>query len=190
MLGVNVSSKSIQIDDKQTEEELIAEMDGDFQTTPSLSLRSEQNYFGNSDFGYFYQLDGSLFDISEQNIDGTNSDVATSIEGYSLFAVPTLYYHFNADSDNWSQKIGIGFGVGYVNMSGTFKITKSSHPNYNQIKTVDVDAVDMAVGIFIEISNDDHSFVLQNFSPSVSDDNFEYMQHNVEMIYRYKFSLD
>ena len=193
MIGINIKSASIEIDDKKTQDDEIAQMSNGQQYSPTIGLRTEPQYFsnGNSNWGYFYQFDGTIFQIDKQEIDGQDEeqDLGTSIKGYSLFAVPTGYYHFNKNSNGWSQKVGIGIGAGYLNMSGNFKITKQSHPDYGQIKDVNVKDFGMAIGIFLEFSNKNHSIIIQNFGPTVSDDNYEYMQHNVDIMYRYKFSL-
>ena len=34
-----------------------------------------------------------------------------------------------------------------------------------------------------------HSIIIQDFGPIVSDDNYEYSQQNIDIMYRYKFSL-
>ncbi len=192
MVGLNISNKSIDINDKENQDEVIATMDGGLNYSPVLGLRTEPDYFGGKDsnWGYFFQFDGMMFDIKKQSDEeNEETDIGTSIKGYSIFAVPSAYYHFNKKSKGWSQKVGIGVGAGYLSMSGDFIITKEGHLEYGQTKDVDISKTGMAVGVFVEFSNKNHSIIIQNFAPSISDDNYEYMQHNVEMMYRYKFSL-
>jgi hypothetical protein len=193
MVGININSKIIHIDDKETENEDIAKMKSKQQYSPIIGLRTEPQYFsnGNSNWGYFYQFDGTTFQIDTQEVDGQDEEqnLGTSIKGYSLVAVPTAYYHFNKKSTGWSQKVGIGVGAGYLNMSGNFKITKQSHPDYGQTKDVNIKEFGMAVGVFFEFSKKQHSIIIQNFAPTVSDDNYEYSQSNIDIMYRYKFSL-
>ncbi len=115
---------------------------------------------------------------------GKEEDWGTSIKGYSVYAVPTGFYHFNKGSNGWSQKIGVGVGIGYVNMSGNFKRTEMS-----QSEEIDVKGFAQTVGVFFEFLNGNHSFVLQNYGPSISDNKYEYTQSNVDIMYRYSFQL-
>ena len=192
MVGLNISNKSIEVNDKENADEVIATMDAGMKYSPTIGLRTEPKSIGskNSNWGYFFQFDGTTFNIDKQSVDEEEEkEMGTSIKGYSLFAVPTAYYHFNRKSKGWSQKLGIGVGAGYLNMTGNFKVTKQNHADYGQTKDVSINEMGMAVGVFLEFSNKNHSIIIQNFAPSVSDDNYEYMQHNIDMMYRYKFSL-
>jgi len=192
MIGLNIANKSIQIDDKVTGQNEIATMDNGIQYNPTIGLRTEARYFGNenTNWGYFYQFDMTKFDINSQTLDGNEEqNIGTSMKGYSSFAVPTTFYHFNKSSIAWSQKVGIGLGVGYIKMSGDFKITNKSHQLYGQIQQVDFNEFCLVGGILYEFSNNNHSIVIQNFAPIVSDDRYYYTQHNVDIMYRYKFSF-
>ena len=76
MIGVNVKSASVGIEDKQMGNDEIAKMKSKQQYSPIIGLRTEPQYFnnGNSNWGYFYQFDGSTFQIDTQEIDGQDED--------------------------------------------------------------------------------------------------------------------
>ncbi|MBI4651605.1 hypothetical protein HY745_10045 [Candidatus Desantisbacteria bacterium] len=193
MIGGNASQKSVWVEEKSNNDNDIAKMSDGIQYAPTIGLRTNLKYFNNeTNWGHFYQFDGVLFDISKQELPNIDKEqnVGTSIKGYSLSATPTAFYHFKKNNENnWSYKTGIGVGLGYLKLNGNFKITEYLHPEYNQIKQVDVAAIGFSVGVFFEASNNNHSIVIQNFAPSVSDNKYNYLQHNVDIMYRYKINF-
>ena len=193
MVGINIPSKDISITDKNQDAiDDIATFSSKFKVAPSVGLRTEPNYISDGQFGYFFQFDGATFDIDTQEINDEDDpkDIGTSISGSSLLAVPTIFYHFNKSQTAWSQKFGIGVGASYLDLRGDFIVTDNTHPEYNQKIDVDTKGWGMAVGVFFEVSNDKHLFIIQNFAPTISDDKYEYQQHNIDMMYRYKFTID
>lgn len=193
MIGGNASNKSVWIEDTSLSGNEIAKMDNGIIFVPSVGLRTDLRYFNDeSNWGYFYQFSGALFDIKKQELPNIeeNQDVGTSLKGYSLFATPTAFYHFNmSNKKNWSYKTGIGVGLGFLKLQGNFKITETSHLEYDQVKNVNVAAVGFSVGVYFEASKNNHSIIIQNFAPTISDDKYEYMQHNVDIMYRYRITF-
>lgn len=190
LLGVNIAGKSVEIKNK-TDDEKISIMENDPRIQPTISLRTKQNYFneGKSNFGYFYQFDWSVYEVDQQKINNKLKDLDTQLKGYSFYTVPTAYYHIYKDSKNWSAKLGLGLGLGYAKVTGNFEITNKKHPNYGTKQKADVSEFAPAIGLFIEVSNDKHSFVLQNFAPTTEDENFKYQQNNLDLMYRYIIKL-
>ncbi len=192
MAGINFPNKSVEVYDKDADDDYIASFSSKFKVAPTIGLRNKPDYISESNFGYFFQFDGAIFELDKQEIDGEDDpqDVGTSLSGFSVLATPTLFYHFNKSPTNWSQKVGLGVGAGYLSLTGDFNITDDTHPKFAQTIDVSERGWGLTVGLFFEISNDKHSFIISNFAPSIADDNYEYMQHNIDMMYRYKFSID
>ncbi len=190
LVGIKSSVSSMRVNDLQSGDEKIAQMHSTPQFYPAVGIRTKPNYIGKSNWGYFYQLDWSRYRLSRQKFDGIDdNDVGTEIKGYSVFAVPTLYYDFYK-KEEWTFKAGLGIGAGYMSTKGSFKITQASHPEFNTLKAVNVNDFGIAYGIFFELLNEHHSFIVQNFIPSAKDANYEYAQDNVDIMYRYIFHLD
>lgn len=191
LLGIEATSQSVWVEELDLGNNEIAMMDSGLNYQPSISVRSSVFYFEKeSNWGYHYQLDGATFNINKQEIPGLEDvqDLGTEVKGYSLYAVPVAYYHFNRNEPGkWSYKAGLGVGIGYLKLSGNFRITDTSHPEYNQVKQVDADGFDIAVGVYFEAVFDRHVITVQNYGPTLDDGTYEYLQHNVAMSYRYAF---
>ena len=191
MVGVNSSVTSLDIEDLALDDAKLAGMNKG-QIYPSVGVRTDLKYFSeDSNWMYFYQFDGAIFEFNKQEITSSHDlqDVGTSIKGFSLFAVPTAAYHFNKGSvRTWSYKAGMGLGLAYLHMKGNFRITMQEYPEYAQVKDVNVNAMGFTIGFFLEASSKKHSIVFQNFAPMVDDEKYSYEQHNIELMYRYKFT--
>lgn len=193
LIGIESGSKSVWIEDISLGDDEIARMETDLSFSPSFGMRTDAKYLSpDSKWGYHIQLDVTQFKIDRQEVDSLEVlvDYGTSMEGAALYAVPVLYYHFNkGDMNRWNYKAGVGAGIGYLQLKGSFRITDSSHPEFNQIKNADVEDVDMAVGVYFEASFGNHIVLVQNYGPVVSDDNFDYQLHNILIAYRYRFDV-
>lgn len=192
LLGVEATNKAIWVEESARGANEIAKLDSGLTYGPSVGARTEPRYFDNSQWGYHYQFDGSIFNIDKQELPGMDQgvDVGTSIKGYSLYAVPVGFYHFfKGLDDHWQYKAGLGVGIGYLNMRGSFKITDPQHPEYNQIKKMRAEGVNLAVGVYIEIARGPHMIIIQNYGPTAEDNTYHYLQHNVVIAYRYAFEI-
>ncbi len=191
MVGANISTKDIRITDQN--ENLIADMTSDSIVYPSLSLRSKSKFFNNtSSLSYNYELDFSIFNVNKQRLNSSKNsqDIGTSIKGYSLYAVPTLFYNFNKrDKIGWKYKAGLGIGIGYLNISGRFQGTNSAQPSFNQIKDVRTSGYDIVVGVNFQAKYNQHVITIKNFTPSIKNDNLQYFQSNVLLGYQYIFDI-
>ena len=159
---------------------------------PTIGLRSEEGSFSDeSNWGYFYEVNYARFELSlQETSSGELADYDTGLSGWGLYAIPVGYYHFNKGKpEEWSYKAGIGVGLGYLNMSGSFVITEPSHLNYNQRKKVDAKGIDMAVAIYLEVSKGPHTFLIENYSPTIEDDKYSYQFMNVGISYKYAFQI-
>ncbi len=169
----------------------IAIVEDEFDYYPFVSLKTDSNYFGEkSGWGYDLELSGSVFDLNKQSVSGNSVSLGTGIRGVSVYLIPHLYYHFNRFTDNgWSSKVGIGVGVGYLNLKGTFQVTDPNNPKYNDIESVNTKGLGNAGGLFIEISKGKHSVLMENYAPDIDDERYSYMHSDYSISYRYVISI-
>lgn len=192
-LGIEAGEKAVWVEDTRRGFDEIAKVEEGLAYYPSVAFRSGSSYFStNSKWGYHFQLDTSVFHLNKQLPHNGEDPVnfGTRLKGYSLYAVPVVYYHFNrGDSKNWQYKAGIGVGLGYLRLQGNFQITDPGHPQSGQLISVNTDGFGMAVGVHIEAAFDRHYILAQNYGPTLEHSSFEYLQHNVIIAYRYGFTF-
>jgi len=194
LAGVDAGRKSVWVEDKLLGNNEIANVDSLIDYQPTVGVRTNTTDFSpSSNWGYHYELSLSFFDITTQtlaNID-KQEDLGTGIHGWTAFAVPVVFYQFNKNTHNdaWSYKAGLGVGAGYLSLEGNFKITDSSHPDFNQIKKVSLSDFGVAVGLYLEAAKGPHFIVIQNYSPVIEDNHYQYQQMNISLSYRYAFQL-
>ncbi|GLO63075.1 hypothetical protein MACH09_35830 [Vibrio sp. MACH09] len=192
-LGIQMQNDSVVIKDAYSGENSIAEFDGGDSIYPLISLITEPNYlFNDSSWGYQFKFSGTYFDIEKQKVPGINKekDIGTSIYGYTLSAVPVGFYHFNKNSKNeWNYKTGIGLGTGYMRLKGNYKVTDSSHPDFNMVKKLSTESMTLVLALYLEANLDKHTIILQNISPLVYSGYFEYQQSSITLSYSYAFDL-
>ena len=192
LIGINAYNKKLTIEDNNLGMSDIAMFKTEASIAPSFSIRTKPSYINKSKWGYFYQFDWSIFEMDKQiiNADEENLlDYQTEVYGYSVFAVPTIYYHLNKKTDGWSVKIGAGLGLGWLAIQGNYEVTRVDHPDYGTKKEIAIKGLNLSAGIFLELMNKHHSLILQDYIPTVTDDDFQYGQQNVDLMYRYIFSF-
>ena len=192
-LGVEMANKSIWIEEPLLGGGEIARMDSGNSYQPSLAIHTNPDYIWDDDnWGYHYQMDFSTFYLPFQEDPDTSelSNQGTSLSGNAIYAMPVGYYHFNRhDLSSWNYKAGIGVGVGYMDVSGTFKITQP-HPEIGTIKHIDYSGYGFSVGVYFEAAKGNHTIIVQNYSPVVSDGPYDYQQMNLILAYRYSFNAE
>ena len=192
--GVETASESVEVEEISLGKDIIARLDSGPSLNAAVGIKSDPVYFGKrSQWGYLYQLDFSVFNLSKQTIDDSKIaiDVGTNVEGYSLYALPVVYYHFKKGMEKrWKYKAGIGLGIGYLKLSGDFKITDPAHYAYNQVKDVNLEGFGFSGGIFLEAAMGRHVIVLQNYAPTITDEVYKFSQHNSVLAYRYIYNFE
>ena len=188
-VGIQLTGDSIKIKDDQNIE--LAKMEGDAKFYPSLSLFTKPNYlFNDSQWGYQFKASATYFDISKQDVEGSESNLNTNIYGYSLSAAPVGFYHFNKnETDSWQFKVGIGIGVAYTKLKGDFVITNSDDADYGELKNVDTKQVSLASATYLEAKRGNHLIVLQAFVPTVSKESYQFEQSSITLSYSYLIPL-
>ncbi|BCE01943.1 hypothetical protein [Marinicellulosiphila megalodicopiae] len=186
--GTEVGFKSLSVIEKNSKNAELAKMSKGLTIVPSVVISSNAKYIWEDDnWGYHVQVKGGWYTMDKQTIDEQSEDLGTQIKGISIYAVPVGYYHFNKKVvDNWTYKLGLGAGLGWVSLDGDTKITKTNHTLTGEMVSIDNTGFGTAMGIYFEANYKNHSVVLQNYAPQISDNHFFYQQHNIVVAYRYQ----
>ena len=187
-IGAEVGFKSIAVIEKEANNDQIAKLSKGLSVAPSIIIASNEKYIWvDENWGYHVQVKGGWYSLNKQSINDDSNDLNTKISGFSIYAVPVGYYHFNKNvTDNWTYKLGVGVGLGWINLDGEFEVTNKKHLEYGEINSIDTARFGTALGVFFEANYKNHAVILQNYAPQISDDDYFYQQHNVAIAYRYK----
>lgn len=118
--------------------------------TPYLSLESPRKYVFESDVAYSTRYDVSSFRLDRQLVGQQEIDLDTSVEGYSVYVIPTLLVSPSGretgrpDSD--SLVIGAGLGLGYMSASGDVVFTETT----GERKAIDISGPALAMSVFTD----------------------------------------
>ena len=86
---------------------------------------SKPTFIGDSNFGYTFMVNFVDFNMKRQTIAGDEfADVGTEVDGYLLYAVPTLYYQWGDRADRKKFiRLGAGVGLGAARFKGTARLS-------------------------------------------------------------------
>ncbi|MEI8593182.1 hypothetical protein [Photobacterium sp. Hal280] len=192
-VGLQSTFTNIDIQDPEHGDKDVAVMTSGLHILPTASLVSSPYYFAeDSNFGVQFQLDGSFFKSGQQVLQNGQEkvDLGTSVKGFAMTAVPVLFYHWNRDaSADWNAKVGIGFGAGYLDLKGNYQITHIAEQR-GETRDVNFGGFGMAINVYLEANKGPHQFQLYNFSPVLSEKEYDFQGHNVVMAYKYRFDLN
>ena len=90
-----------------------------------ISYGSKPNFIGETKFGYTFMVNFVDFNMKRQTIAGDEfADVGTEVDGYLLYAVPTLYYQWGERASRKKFiRLGAGVGLGAARFSGTARLS-------------------------------------------------------------------
>lgn len=121
-----------------------------FSYTPYLTLGSPYKFFGDTDIGVLMEYDFTSFSLNKQLVNEENVDLGTSVDGYSIFAIPTLIVSLTGrepyGENNQSLVIGTGFGLGYLSASGDIIFTETTLEK----KEVNISSAALALSVFTD----------------------------------------
>jgi len=119
----------------------------------SLTAAAPYQYFGHSNFGYYYELGYSPIDVHEQTVDSGSLDLGTHVKGEYFYITPILYYNFGSRSprSNFSTKLGLGYGVGHIRAKGDIVYTRN---NQNVSHPVKLNDWGDSVSILLDVRNE------------------------------------
>jgi hypothetical protein len=90
-----------------------------------ISYGSKPTFIRDSNFGYTFMVNFVDFSMKRQTIAGQEfADVGTEVNGYLIYAVPTVYYQWGERSNrNRFIRLGAGVGLGAARFSGTAQLS-------------------------------------------------------------------
>lgn len=108
---------------------LINDQQSDRKLTLDLSIKSLDNYWKDTAFGYYLEFGLNTYKVERHDIWGLDpapkEHIYTSTSGEYLHLTPAIFYNFNRNgSPDWSFKIGAGIGIGYLSADGTIIVNQ------------------------------------------------------------------
>ena len=174
-----------------------ANLDGDFinpqqsenEVFLSLSLKLMDRYWGDSGWGYYLAFDMDSYKTNRSDVIGLGPTVTinTSISGNYLYATPTIFYNFTRSvPSDWSVKVGLGLGVGYLSMDGTIMVNTPPGPRVEQFDGSDLS---YSTGIIIRYEYKDMIIQVKEFTPFATIDGIEMELQLPVFTVGYKYSF-
>lgn len=156
-----------------------------FSYTPYLTLGSPYKFFGDTDIGVLMEYDFTGFSLNKQLVNEENVDLGTSVDGYSIFAIPTLIVSLTGrepyGENNQSLVIGTGFGLGYLSASGDIIFTETTLEK----KEVNISSAALALSVFTDyrIGNFVSRISINMTAVPSSDAEYRYIGYNLRIGY-------
>jgi hypothetical protein len=164
-IGFTAQQSTLFIADEDTQSDL-AEMESNLYYSPTLSVRSENNYFrDNSNWGYFLEFNTGFYIVNRQVVNGNTVNLNTSLSGQYWDLTPTIFYNFGGKKqENWAFKTGLGVGVGYLSVSGNAVLTEQAG---QPLVSYDDDGYGFTVGVFLEAIKNDWFLQIKTYGPDL-----------------------
>ena len=147
-----------------------------------LSVKSFDNYFENTSFGYFIELG-----LGTYTVDKATGNYSTSqANGEYWYLTPTLFYDFaKAGNNDWSLKVGLGLGAGYLTIDGSIIMDAPGVPS----RSVDGYNYNVSVGIFLAYEYKNWVVQFKEYTPSASIEGIDFIVELPTFMIGYRFRL-
>jgi hypothetical protein len=162
----------------------------DYEFFPSLGIKSLDRYWGDTAFGYFFAFDLDSYKLERQDAIGlvTKEIITTSMSGHYLYFTPTVFYDFTRHSkSDWSVKVGVGVGAGYLTTDGTLMVNTPPGPRVEQIKGSDFS---YSTGIIIRYEYKNLFIQAKEYTPFATIDGLELELQLAVFTVGYKYAFD
>lgn len=189
--AVSISQPSLKVK-SVANDSVLAEMVDKATIWPSITLKTRERYFGDSNFGYTAEAMAWYMKLDRQKVGSNEVDLGTSARGYFAYLTPTVYYRFgdrySMDSSGWMTTIGLGVGVGYLNVQGTMLTTGTTPSRLEKINHVGFGA---STGLFVEVMKNRWFLRLTSFGPVTKNGsiNLELNDTSIKIGRRFNFDL-
>lgn len=189
--AASVSQPSLKIK-SVSNDTVLAEMVDKASIWPSVSLKTKERYFYDSNFGYSAEAMAWYMKLDRQKVSSKEVNLGTSARGYFAYLTPTLYYRFgdkySMDSSDWMTTIGVGLGVGYLNVKGTMMTTGTSPNRFGRIDDI---GFGLSSGLYVEIMKDRWFLRFTSFGPALNNGtvNLELRDNSIKIGRRFNFNL-
>ncbi|MDH3974619.1 MAG: hypothetical protein OEV42_10115 [Deltaproteobacteria bacterium] len=184
---IGVSTKWVHLKGKERSTGYeVVDMTGDTDQGLVLAVKSMDNYFANSSFGYFIELGIDSYAV-DRNVTSGSEVVHTKLEGYYLYLTPTLFYSlFKGNPNDWSLKMGAGLGIGYITADGLVKMDEG--PGL-PARSIDGKDHDISFGIIMEYTYKNWVIQAKEYTPGATIDGIDFKIELPSVIVAYKFDL-
>jgi hypothetical protein len=187
MIGVGISSKYVSFDvyraGESTPEGTLTE--GEYLTF-FLLLGSPYRYFGKSSFGYYFEMGYSAYNFDRQEIGDNLEDLRTSVNGSYFYLTPVLFYDFGnrRSQRDFTIKLGIGYGLGYLKASGDIIFTRD---NQNTSYSYNINEWGEAFSMMLDSRYKQWIFRIIASGPEITKGDFEYNIFDISIDVGYAF---
>ena len=136
-----------------------------------VSYGSKPNFIGESRFGYTFMVNFVDFSMKRQTIGADEfADVGTEVDGYLVYAVPTLYYQWGERGARRKFiRLGAGVGLGAARFSGTARLStgETIHTQKHSFEPR------LALSNFLEARWNHVDFSISYASPRIQGDGYD-----------------
>jgi len=160
-LGISVNQAHLEDDAGSS----INPQESDKNFNLSFAARSFDKFWGKSKAGYYFEFGIDTFTVEDHEVWGlmATEDIYTSTSGEYFYLVPVAFYEFNNNySRDWSLKIGVGAGIGYLSIDGTIIANRPSSVAVEYIRGSDFS---FTTGLVIKYEYKDFVFQTKLFMP-------------------------
>jgi len=189
-LAATLSQPSLKIKSANNNS-VLAEMVDQASIWPSITLKTEEQYIGDSNFGYSTEAMAWYMRLNRQKVNNHEVNLGTSARGYFAYLTPSIYYRFgdkySMDSSGWMTTVGVGLGVGYLNVKGTMMTTGTTPSTLQNINHV---GFGVSTGLFIEVMKNRWFFRLSSFGPALNNGSHKLELSDTSIKIGRRFSLD
>ncbi len=189
-LAASLSQPELQLK-SATDDRVLGTMVGRSTLWPSVTLKTRERYFGGSHFGYSASAMAWYMRMNQQRTGGRVVNLGTSARGYFAYLTPTFYYRFgdrySMESPNWMGSIGIGAGLGYLNVKGNMVTTETAPTRLEPINYV---GVGVSTGLFLEILKKKWFFRVANYGPMLNSGSLKLELRNTSIKFGRSFEFD
>lgn len=168
--GISVNGAHLDANPGRT----IHDQESDLRLDLALSIKSLDNYWDKSSFGYYIEFGLDTYKVKRHDVWGIApaplEHIYTSSSGEYLYLTPAIFYNFNKDeSADWSFKIGAGLGIGYLSIDGTILVNQP----VLAIEPIHGSTFGYSTGVIIRYAYKNLVIQMKQFTPNGNIDKFE-----------------
>ena len=186
-LGISVNQAHLEDDEGSS----INPQESDKDFNLSFAARSFDSFWGNSKYGYYIEFGIDTFTVEDHTVWGLEGQpkeyIDTSTSGEYFYLVPIAFYEFNkSSSPNWSFKIGVGAGIGYLTIDGT---VIANRPTGTAVEHINGSDFSFTTGLVIKYEYKNFVFQAKEFIPKGTIDGLNLELQLPSIAIGYKFDL-
>lgn len=182
-LGISVNQAHLEDDEGSS----INPQESDKDFNLSFAARSFDSFWGKTKTGYYLEFGIDTFTVEDHTVWGLveKEDIYTSTSGEYFYLVPIAFYEFNkSGSPNWSFKVGVGAGIGYLTIDGT---VIANRPAGTAVEHINGSDFSFTTGLVIKYEYNNFVFQAKEFTPKGTIDglNLELQLPSISIGYKF-----